>query len=299
MEIEAKYAVADPAVFAALLALEAVAGYALRPAGERDLIDHYFDTAQRDLLRGGYTCRLREGHGDGRWVVTVKELAKAEGGVHQREEYESEIVRKAPPDRWPAGPARTIVTRLSKGQALAELFALRQHRVLRAVEEDGRAVGALSLDTVEIGLGGRRTVTREVEIELGTGGTLDDLRAIGAGLEAYRLEPQSASKFERALAMLDESAARAAPKKKTPGVRADEPLAEAGRKILRFHYERMRANEGGTLEGQDIEALHRMRVATRRQRAAFRFIASQLRPQVLRPFPDPLPTVARGPGRGP
>src|SRR5262249_28664828 len=65
------------------------------------------------------------------------------------------------------------------------------------------------------------------------------------------------------------------------------------RKILRFHYERMRANEGGTLEGQDIEALHRMRVATRRQRAAFRIIAPQLRRKVIRAFRDQLQTVAR------
>ena len=245
------------------------------------------------LLHGGYTCRLREGQADDRWVVTVKELATAERGVHEREEYESEIARPAPPSQWPEGPARTTVIRLSHGQALAELFALQQHRVLRAVEQGGRAVGALSLDTVEIGLGGHRTVTREVEIELGTGGTLDDLRAIGAALDAYRLAPQSASKFERALAMLDESSTPAAPNKKTPGVRADEPLAEAGRKILRLHYERMRANEGGTLEGQDIEALHRMRVATRRQRAAFRIIAFHFRRKAIRPFRDALQTVAR------
>ena len=61
MEIEAKYKVADPAVFAALLELQALGGYALRSTGERDVMDHYMDTPRRDLLRGGYACRLREG----------------------------------------------------------------------------------------------------------------------------------------------------------------------------------------------------------------------------------------------
>src|SRR5512137_2389824 len=144
MEIEAKYAVTDPAVFATLLELGAVDGYALRPAGERHLVDHYLDTAQRDLLRAGYSCRLRLTEGGEHWLVTVKELARAESGVHRREEHECKIPRYGPPGEWPDGPAREIVTRLGKEQALAELFALRQHRVLRAVERDGRAVGELS-----------------------------------------------------------------------------------------------------------------------------------------------------------
>ena len=84
----------------------------------------------------------------------------------------------------------------------------------------------------------------------------------------------------------------AARPKKAPGVRADEPLAEAGRAILRFHYERMLANEDGTREGKDIEALHRMRVATRRQRAAFRVVAPYFRRKAIRDFQNDLRTAA-------
>jgi CHAD domain-containing protein len=57
---------------------------------------------------------------------------------------------------------------------------------------------------------------------------------------------------------------------KTPGVLADDHLAEAGRKVLRFHLARMLAREAGTRLGKDAEELHAMRVATRRQRAAWR-----------------------------
>ena len=103
MEIEAKYSVADPAVFAVLLELRELDGYALRPTGSRDVIDHYLDTPDRDILRGGYACRLREGEKDGRWLVTVKELGKADGAVHQREEHECEIPPNARPDEWPEG----------------------------------------------------------------------------------------------------------------------------------------------------------------------------------------------------
>jgi CHAD domain-containing protein len=57
--------------------------------------------------------------------------------------------------------------------------------------------------------------------------------------------------------------------RKNPGLKADDAMAEAGRKILRFHFAHMLSHENGTRLGEDIEELHDMRVATRRMRAAF------------------------------
>ena len=59
---------------------------------------------------------------------------------------------------------------------------------------------------------------------------------------------------------------------KAPGVRAEDDLAAAGRKILRFHFDRIRAREGGVRSGNDPEDVHAMRVATRRSRAAWRLL---------------------------
>jgi CHAD domain-containing protein len=64
---------------------------------------------------------------------------------------------------------------------------------------------------------------------------------------------------------------------KSPGVLADDHLAEAGRKVLRFHLARMLAREAGTREGTNAEDLHGMRVATRRQRAAWRVFGEAFR----------------------
>ncbi len=64
---------------------------------------------------------------------------------------------------------------------------------------------------------------------------------------------------------------------KTPGVLAEDHLAEAGRKVLRFHLARMLAREAGTREGVEAEELHGMRVATRRQRAAWRVFGEAFR----------------------
>jgi len=53
-------------------------------------------------------------------------------------------------------------------------------------------------------------------------------------------------------------------------VRPDDPWAEAGRKVLRFHLARMLARVPGVLSGEDAEDVHAMRVASRRMRAAWR-----------------------------
>jgi CHAD domain-containing protein len=79
---------------------------------------------------------------------------------------------------------------------------------------------------------------------------------------------------------------------KTPGVLADDSIAEAGRKVLRFHFARMLAREAGTREGGDPEDLHSMRVATRRMRAAWRVFGDGFRPGRTRRYRRELRAVA-------
>jgi CHAD domain-containing protein len=79
---------------------------------------------------------------------------------------------------------------------------------------------------------------------------------------------------------------------KTPGVRRDDTIAEAGRKVLRFHLARMLAREAGTRLGEDPEELHSMRVATRRMRAAWRVFGTAFRPGRTRRYRRDLREVA-------
>ncbi|MFI5225746.1 MAG: CHAD domain-containing protein [Candidatus Limnocylindrales bacterium] len=65
---------------------------------------------------------------------------------------------------------------------------------------------------------------------------------------------------------------------KNAGVVGEDTVAEAGRKVLRFHLARMLAREAGTRNGGDPEELHSMRVATRRMRAAWRVFGDGFRP---------------------
>jgi CHAD domain-containing protein len=84
---------------------------------------------------------------------------------------------------------------------------------------------------------------------------------------------------------------------KSPGLLPDDTLAEAGRKTWRFHLNVMLANEAGTRLGEDIEALHDMRVATRRMRAAFDVFGQAYKPRILKPYLKGLRATGRALGR--
>jgi CHAD domain-containing protein len=81
-----------------------------------------------------------------------------------------------------------------------------------------------------------------------------------------------------------------------PGIEPDDPMSEAGRKTFRFHYRRMLYNEPGTRLGEDIEALHDMRVATRRMRAAFRIFGGYYEPKAVAPYLKGLKRTGRALG---
>ena len=81
-----------------------------------------------------------------------------------------------------------------------------------------------------------------------------------------------------------EAPAPATKRPRRPGLRADDTMAEAARKTLRFHFARMLEHEAGTRLGEDPEELHVMRVSTRRMRAALRVFEGHLDPQTVRPF---------------
>ena len=68
----------------------------------------------------------------------------------------------------------------------------------------------------------------------------------------------------------------------SPGLFPDDPMSEAGRKVLYFHFLRMHKHESGTRVGKDIEELHDMRVATRRMRAAFRICGRYYKARAIR-----------------
>ena len=85
--------------------------------------------------------------------------------------------------------------------------------------------------------------------------------------------------------------------RKNPGIKADDSMAEAGRKILRFHFARMVQHEKGTILGEDIEELHDMRVATRRMRSAFDIFVPFFKPKAIKKHLKGLRATGRALGK--
>jgi len=206
MEIEAKFSVPDVEIFQRLRSTQELAEYPLSAGQTKQVQDTYLDTEDRSILAAGYACRRREGR-EGT-LITVKGLGGAEGAVHRREELELQMPAYQPPEAWPPGPARDKVLDLIRAAPLSPLFELQQVRFERVVSQDERLIAELSLDAVRLAAGEKELSFFELEVELTPQGTEEDLAALVACLQdEWKLEPETRSKFERALAFLETTSA--------------------------------------------------------------------------------------------
>lgn len=96
--------------------------------------------------------------------------------------------------------------------------------------------------------------------------------AVETAAEAPSSDASTSPQLERASALARANGPRAI------GVLPDDSLPEAARKVIKYHFARMRAKERGTRDGSNLEDLHDMRVATRRMRAAWRVFDDAFKP---------------------
>ncbi len=311
-EIEYKFAVPDAATFEQLRTLTEIGPFALEDAGLRQDDDVYLDTLEYAILRAGYVCRLRRR--DDTWQATIKGLHNQRGdgdsGLHQRTEVEVMLPGPAEPHDWPAGPARDLALTLAGDDPLVEVVHLRQRRHIRAAWLAGHPVAEVSMDETE--LDGAEQSLWMLELELVPTGTETELQQLSEALRTPfpMLQPENRSKLELALGhnglvvakLLDPTPEPAAAPEtgklpKSPGVRGDDRMSEAGRKVLRFHFRRMLRCEKGTRTGEDIEQLHDMRVATRRMRAAMRIFEASYDEDTVKPIVRGLRRTGRALGQ--
>ncbi len=313
VEVELKYRVGELSAAEHLLTAERVGPFVVSGGAARStqLEDRYVDTADGALGRAGFAVRLRQTGGD--TIVSIKSLTRTSGpgGAVRREELEGPADRVSAALDWPASDARALVLEHAGDAPLVELVTIRQLRRKRELRS-GRSRIELSLDEVDVVSRGR-IVERFVELEAElTKGDEDALEALAAALDAEPgLQRALTSKFEAALAAVDGAAANepvalqpvatrdpepVAPRLvvgKTPGVTADDHVAEAGRKVMAFHLARMLDHEPGVRAGIEAEAVHKMRVATRRQRAAWRVFGEAFTKRRTKRFRDGLRETAR------
>ncbi|OQX60767.1 MAG: hypothetical protein B5M51_10000 [Anaerolinea sp. 4484_236] len=201
MEIEAKFILPDVVTFQRMQAANHINDFTLSAHQIQQVHDTYLDTEERLILAGGYSCRCRETESE--VLITVKELGKATGAIHRRKELEISLPAYAPPSEWPNCPTRNLILQLTAEAPLLPLFDLQQTRVYRRMTQEGLLVAQLSLDNVHITSGNRKQRYFELEIELASQGTQDNLTEIASYLqEKWGLDGRRA----RGLLMLDTGA---------------------------------------------------------------------------------------------
>jgi CHAD domain-containing protein len=265
-EIELRYAVLDPAeVIAFVSALDADAGI---PDESLDLVDRYVDAADGVVGAAGWGVRVRKvGETE---TLFLKRQIGTEGALHRRDEIEGPAGAGLLPETWPESEARSALTQLLAGAPLEERFRIRQRRDKRYVRVAGSLVET-SVDRVTWLDGAKplgRATLLEVELRDGHEGGLGEIADRLRKLRNVRPEARSKELIGRVLSS-------------PAGVRADDELAEAGRKVMRLHLYRLLAREDGVREGTGTDDVHRMRVATRRLRAAWRLFGDAYRNRIV------------------
>lgn len=250
-------------------------GLEVGPAQHVRQIDRYLDTAALDLLRHGRALRLRGGAGAVK--ACFKSDATAEGEAVRRFELEESVAPGAadPVHAWDL-PAklRMHVEPVTLARPLVEIAQLENHRVRHTLQHLlSGAQAELCIDRVRV-LSSRGVVGTfaEVEIEAKRGGAEAFAPLADALVQRLGLEFSRPSKLERALL----AAGRAAPRMEArrAALQAGMPFREAAARVFRVGFEALRAAEPVARVGEDDEGVHRMRVATRRLRAAFRIFGS-------------------------
>ena len=255
-EVERTYEVAQDAVLPSLTG--ALDGLSMGQSTEVTLDAVYFDTPDLALARRGVTLRRRTGGDDAGWHVKLPVSG----------DERTEI-------RRPLGRATTTVPKSVltpvrawvRDRVPVPVASVSTRRLERALTDGaGVVLATLCDDEVRaVRLVGERLeqAWREWEVELDAGGD-DLLDAVGERLLGAGAEPShTSSKLRRALGDLaPEREPNAAP---TAGASAREVfVAELEDRVSRLHEQ-----DAGLRAGEE-DAVHKMRIATRRLRSALR-----------------------------
>lgn len=204
METELKFLVLDEVDTKDFEKLSQLGSYSLSESSVQLIEDTFLDTKKLALMAEGYFLRLRKYMEKEGQFLTLKSLGGFEDGVHKREEYISFLPEGASVFECPDARIKNMILELSSGFDLLPLLKLKQKRIVRQVKLGEQDIAEFSLDNVNLKSGKKEKLFNEIEIELKTDGTNQDLQVISEYLlENYQLVKDPFSKFERALLFKD------------------------------------------------------------------------------------------------
>jgi triphosphatase len=239
-----------------------------KPPRTRRVRTVYHDTPEADLMRAGCALRVREI--DGKFEQHLKTAGKVEGGLFRRQEWHAPLASETPmPLAWD-GDARALIE--PHADTLRKMFETDMERTDAVLTNGVFAVEvAVDIGTIRAfdasGAVMRETQLTEVELEwkAGPASHVFDLALDLAEHIPMHIGWQSKAERGYALALALAPAARRAAQPQIPGAATTQEAIAA---ILGEGMNHFLANQP-YLEAQGaIEAVHQMRVACRRLRAA-------------------------------
>jgi CHAD domain-containing protein len=293
LEVEWQFAALDTRPVFRWLQAGLVDGCTAQPTGTVALDDTYLDTPDWRIHRAGYTCRLRA---NGELAeLTLKSMADAHDGIRTRREITSPLPAPDADPRTAPGDAGHAINALCGRQPLLPVVRLLTSRQRFALSDPHGPLGEVALDDTTIPVAdGEPARLARVEVEVDAT-ALDRARPfVDSLVAACGLAPATTSKFEAALV----ATGQRPPEPPSFGPETVDPSMTVGQvafAVLRRQFRVFLQNEPGTRLGEDIEALHDMRVATRRLRAAMATFRPYLTPRMLA-FREEFGGVARALG---
>ncbi|RFC34314.1 MAG: adenylate cyclase [Candidatus Nitrotoga sp. MKT] len=218
----------------------------------------YFDTPEQDLLRAGFTLRLRRISGC--WVQTVKGGGSAEGGLHHRNEWEWPV-RGEKPEPAPSIPDLALLLTPKLLARLCPLFVTDFWRTAWQLRTAQGAEIELALDQGEVHAGNRCQPISEVELELKAGEATSLFEVALAIQKQVPLWVEDISKAQRGYLLCSGE---------TPPPRMAQPVGLVPEMSVTQAFHRIAGEclaqlQGNVAElGHDPEYLHQARVAVRR-----------------------------------
>ncbi len=291
-EIEAKYLMRDNEQLAALLEALRSLDYDITPGPTRTLVDRYYDTRQWHIATAGWAFRLRTTGDQSKLVLKSltdqSSMSERRSPVRIRDEIEQYLLSTPALAELPSGPVTRALESILGDAQIRELFQVVNSRTTYEVCAAGSgSLIQLAMDEVQI-LPHRRFKQgealrfRELELEV-IQGRASALETLVAKLPRNAaVVPARLSKFERGL--------------QAAGLTFVEPR-EAGEPISRqvsavhLAYRHLgdqlrviQREEPKAWEGLHPEGVHRMRVGTRRMRAALKAFKDILSPRAVAAF---------------
>ncbi len=232
------------------------------------LVTVYVDTSDLRIARWGSSLRHRQGEG---WTVKLPSPGEGSALVRTEVNFEGDDAKKMPT------AAADLVRAYVRGEELAPVARLQTvRRGVRIADGEGTSVAIVTDDEVSV-MQGRRVASRfrelEVELEPSADGRISDvlvdrLTQAGAG------PVDNVPKLVRALG----PRAASPPDLEVPGLDEDAEVIDVVRREFATSVVRLLRHDAGVRLGDDPEAVHQARVATRRLRSALRTFRDVLDP---------------------